>query len=142
MLFEIHAQSGSAIDNVVAIYRARESLILELAPHRRDVYLVNAAVRLDVGARREETGQFVAREQGLLQCRFARYSGEVRVREDRPADLRIYAALSQYRLAFGWRVRQLRMNLPIEVVQQRGDRPLGLVLAELPRVGRHASLDR
>ena len=32
------------------------------------------------------------------------------------------------------------MNLPIEIVQQRGEGPLRLVLAQLPGVGRHARL--
>ena len=39
-------------------------------------------------------------------------------------------------------VRQLRMDLPIEIVQQGGDAPLQFVLAQLLRVGNHARLDR
>jgi hypothetical protein len=68
------------------------------------------------------------------------HAGETGVRENRAPDLLGHAALGQNRLALGGVVRERGMNLPIEIVQQRRDRPLPLVFAELPRVRQHARL--
>ena len=73
---------------------------------------------------------------------FARHAGVVGVREDGAPDLFVHAALGQDGLALLRMFLQRGMNLPIEIVQQRGDGPLALVLAELPGIRRHARLHR
>ena len=66
----------------------------------------------------------------------------LRVRED-PLDhhLRI-ALLAQDRRAVLWVLVERRMDLVVEVVEQRRDAPELLVLAEFPRVGAHRGLHR
>src|SRR3954453_22985398 len=63
------------------------------------------------------------------------------MREDGAADLRIYAALGENRSALYGMVGQLRVNLPVEIVQQSGNRPLLLVFVELTGIGNHAGFD-
>ncbi len=64
------------------------------------------------------------------------------MRQDRTADFLTDAALGKNRLAFSRMIRQVGMNLPIEVVQQRRDRPLLLILARFARIRGDACLDR
>ena len=66
-----------------------------------------------------------------MQRRVARHAGMVGVRENRAADLFVHAALRQNRLALLRMLFERGVDLPIEIVQQRGDGPLLLVLAEL-----------
>src|ERR1700761_2114460 len=95
---------------------------------------MNAAARLHVRASREKARQFVACEQSFLERRDARHPCEIGMRQDRTPDLLAYTAFGENRLAFGRMVRQVGMNLPIEIVQQRGDGPLFFILAPFARI--------
>jgi hypothetical protein len=64
------------------------------------------------------------------------------MRENRAANLLADAALLKNGFPFRRMVGQVGMNLPIKIVQQRGDGPFFLVLAELLRVGGDAGFDR
>src|ERR1017187_10297183 len=64
------------------------------------------------------------------------------MRENRPPDRFVHAALRQDRLALLGVPLERRMNLPIEIVQQGGDGPHVFVLSQLLRIRRHARLHR
>src|SRR5262249_16672192 len=89
-----------------------------------------------------ESSEFITREQRFLKRRLARNARVVRVRKDGFADLLFNAALGEDRLTFLRVFLERWVDLPIEVVQQRGDRPLLLVFAELARIRGEAGLDR
>src|SRR5450759_5614638 len=63
------------------------------------------------------------------------------MRQDGAADLLIDAAPGQNSLAEHGMVGRLRVDLPIEIVQQGGDAPFEFVLAQLLRVGNDAGFD-
>src|SRR5258706_14821403 len=64
------------------------------------------------------------------------------MRKDGPADFRIDASLGQNRLALHGMVGRVRMNLVVEIMQQRCERPLALILTELSRIRHHARFHR
>src|SRR5262249_8732838 len=98
-------------------------------------------VRPDEPARVDEAGELVACRERLLQLRVAWQPEVVRVRQDAlDHDLRV-ALLAQDLRAVLRVLVERRMHLVVEVVQERGDRPELLVLAEAPRVGADGGLD-
>ncbi len=89
----------------------------------------------------DEPGELVAGEERLLQRRVAGHGEMLGVREDPlDHDLRI-ALLAQDRRAVLRMLVERRMDLVVEVVEQRGDAPQLLVLAEFPRIRTHRGLD-
>ena len=142
MLFERHAQFLSAFDNVLPVDAAREGFVLHLLFHAGGVHFKDAAIGFHVGDGGDEPCQLVAGVEHLFERGNARHAAVVGVREDRAADLFVHSALGQHRLAQHRMVGGLRVNLPIEIVEQRGEAPLVFVLAKLAGVGGDAGLYR
>ena len=89
----------------------------------------------------DEAGELVAGEQRLLERRVARQAEVRRMREDPLDDLVRPAFLAQDRRAVLGVLVERRVDLVVEVVQQRSRPPELLVLAEAQRVGAHRGLD-
>src|ERR1039458_8997518 len=142
VLFQRHAQLLRALDNVLPADAARERLVLHLFLDRHHVHLEDTAGGLDVGYGGDKSGQFVAGVEHFLECGDARHAAVVGVREDGAPRFFIDAAFGQNGLAEHGMVGRLRVDLPIEIVQQGGDAPLVFVLAQLLRVSDHAGLYR
>ena len=83
-----------------------------------------------------EPRQLVAGEQRLLQRSVTRHLEMLGVREDRFDHFLRIPLFTQDRCAVLWMLVQRRMNLVVEVVEQRDDAPQLLVLAEVPGIPR------
>ena len=116
--------------DLVAVHAGGERRLLELLPHRLRLQPLEPG-RPHEPARVDEAAQLVAREQRLLQQRVARQREVLRVREHGLDDLLRIALLAQDRRAVLRMLVERRMDLVVEVVEQRGDAPELLVLAEL-----------
>src|SRR5215472_2944460 len=99
-------------------------------------------MRFDIGNSGDEPGQFIACVEGLFQLRYPRHSAVIRMRENRAADFLAHAPLGQEGVALHRMVGSVRMDLPIEIVEKRGYRPLRFVLAQSPRIGADTRLYR
>lgn len=143
---EIYIHPRGTVDNILTIHGPGESFVLHLLADAFDFHVKNRPGGFDVGDGREESGQFVAGEEGLLEQGFARYAGEIGVGEDGAADLVVDSAFLEDRLPFDRVVWELRVDLPVEIVQQGGDGP-GLEVdvvsfgRELVGVGKYAGFD-
>lgn len=138
MFVEIHSEFARARGNVVAVHGAGECLVLHLFSDARNVHFVNAPSGFHIRDSREKPGEFVAGKERFLEQRDPRHAGEIGVREDGAANLFRHSARGQNGLSFRGVVRELRVDLPVEVVQQSGDAPLFGVGAVLARVSREA----
>src|SRR6266478_3560575 len=123
------------------VHAGGERRLLELLPHRLRLEPLEPG-RPDEAARVHEAAELVAREERLLQQRVARQAQMLRVGEHRLDDLLGVALLAQNRRAVLWMLVERRMDLVVEVVQERGDAPELLVLAELTGVEPRRRLDR
>src|SRR5262245_45346044 len=119
----------------------REGRLLELLLDRLRLQTLQTG-RAHERACVHEAAQLVAREQRLLERRVARQPEVLRVGENRHDDLLRVALLTQDRRPVLRTLVARRWHLVGEVVQQRRDPPLLLVLAELARVGGGGRLDR
>src|SRR5215213_8236782 len=72
VLVEIDAEFGDALPDVFAVDGARERLILQLLPDRRDFEVVEALRRAHQRAGDEEAAQLVGREERARHRRVAR----------------------------------------------------------------------
>src|SRR5215469_5537834 len=66
----------------------------------------------------------------------------IRVRQNSAANLLIYAPLGKNSLALLRMLFEGGMDFPIEIVQQRRERPFGFVFSEFAGIGGYARLDR
>ena len=87
-------------------------------------------------ARVHEAGQLVAGEQRLLQLRVAWHLQMLGVRQHRLDHFLRIALLPQDRRPVLRMLVQRRMDLVVEIVQERDDSPQLLVLVEVPGVPR------
>jgi UDP-N-acetylglucosamine 1-carboxyvinyltransferase len=90
----------------------------------------------------DEPGQLVAREERTLQIGVAGHLQMLRVRENRLDQLLRIALLAQDRRAVLGVLVERRMDLVVEVVQQRRGGPELLVAAEFPRIVADGGLHR
>ena len=114
---KVDGQFGYSEGDVVTVDAAGKGLVLQLLLHPGDLDVLHFAARLYVAARRDEAGQFVAGEQRALEFRDAVDAGESGVRQNGSADLVADAALFEDRLALHRMIRQIGMDLPVEVMQ-------------------------
>ncbi len=127
--------------DLVAVDAGRERRLLELLLHGLRLEAVDAR-RPHEPARVDEPGELVAGEERLLERRVARHLQVLGVREDAlDDDLRV-ALLAQDRRAVLRMLVERGVDLVVEVVQERGDAPQLLVLAEVARVPARRRLDR
>ena len=89
----------------------------------------------------DEPGELVAREQRPLEQGVAGHVEVLRVREHRLDDLVRIALLAEDRRAVLRVLVERRVDLVVEVVEERDAAPQLLVLAEAARVGAHGRLD-
>ncbi len=120
--------------------RRRERRLLQLLAHRLRLERLDP-VRADEAAGLDEAGQLVAGEQGPLQRGVARDREVLGVGEDRLDHLLRPALLAQDRRAVLRVAVERRVDLVIEIVQERGRAPQLLVLPEAGGVGADARLD-
>jgi hypothetical protein len=90
----------------------------------------------------DEARQLIAREQRPLERCVARHREVLCVREHRLDQLLREALLAQDRRAVLRMLVERRVDLVVEVVEQRGRAPELLVAAELPGVPARGRLDR
>ena len=129
VLVELQLEQLRAFVDVVPRDARRERRLLQLLLDRLRLEPFEAG-RPDEAARMNEAGELVAREERLLERRVAREREVVRVRQHGvDHDLRI-ALLAQDRRAVLRMLVERRVDLVVEVVEQRRDAPELLVLAE------------
>lgn len=138
---EVDAELGGTLNDLVAVDGAGEGFVLHLLADAFCFDFVDGAGRLDVADGGEEAGEFVTGEQDLFERRLAGDARVSGVGEDGFADYVTYAALLKNGFALQGVVGRLRVDLPIEVVEESGDGPLLEIAAELGGIGGDASLD-
>jgi hypothetical protein len=121
----------------------RERRLLQLLAHRLRLEAFEP-VRPHEAARVDEPAQLVTGEERLLEQRVARKGQVLGVRQHRLDDLLRVALLAQDRRAVLRVLVKRRMDLVVEVVEERRDAPELLVLAELGGVepGRRLDCER
>ena len=83
VLVKRNAEFGCAFDDVFAIDAAGEGFILHAFFHRTDFQIKNAFRGAHIGAGGKEAGEFVAREEGVFEERFARHAAIIGKRRRR-----------------------------------------------------------
>src|SRR5439155_1360455 len=126
--------------HLLAVDAGGEGGLLELLLHRLGLESVDAG-GTDEPARVDEPGQLVAGEERPLQQRVARQLEVLGVGKHRLDHVLGIALLPQDRRAVLRMFVERRMDLVVEVVQQRDDTPAILVLAEMARVPADGRLD-
>ena len=140
VLVEVDAESFGACIHLVAVHAGGERRLLELLLHRLRLQPLEPG-RPDEAARVHEAAELVAGEERLLEQRVPRQREVLGVGEHGLDDLLGIALLAQDRRAVLRMLVERRMDLVVEVVEQRGDAPELLVLAELARVEPRRRLD-
>src|SRR5581483_10240654 len=141
VLVQVEPEQLGAGVHLVAVYAGRERRLLELLPHRLRLEPVEPG-RPYEPAGVHEAGELVAGEQHLLQLRIARQREVLRVREHRDDELLGVALRAQDRRPVLRVLVERRVDLVVEVVQQRGRAPELLVPGVQARVEAHRRLDR
>ena len=127
---------------VVALHRAGERLVLHPLDHRRGLEIEHALRRPHERRRGDEARPSRRRRTASSRAGLARHAGVVGVRQDRARHPLRIALLAQDLDAAERMVRRVGPALVVEVVEQRDDAPVLLVLAPQPRVAAHRGLDR
>ena len=141
VVVELDAELLGALVDLVAVHAGGERRLLQLLPHRLRLEALEPG-RADERARVHEAGELVAREERLLQRRVAGQREVLGMREHGLDDLLRVALLAEDRRAVLRVLVERRVDLVVEVVEERGDAPELLVPAELARVRGRRSLDR
>ncbi len=123
VLFQVNSQVCRTVHNVRPVHAARERLVFQLPFHRRRFHLRQRLPRLDQSTRRDESRQFIAREQRFLHRGVATDAAVLRVRHDGATDLIRISALFQNLVSFVRMILNPRVAIVVEVVQQSHNSP-------------------
>src|SRR5439155_15392796 len=141
VLVELEAEQLGALRDLVAVDARGERRLLQLLAHRLRLHRLDP-VGPHVAARRHEARELVAGEERPLQRRVPVDVEVLGVGEDRLDHPLGIPLLAQDRRPVLRMLVEGRMDLVVEVVQERDDAPALLVLAELTRVPARRGLDR
>ena len=129
VLIERQANLLGALPQILARHGARERFVLHPLDHRRGLEIEDALRRPDERGGGDEARQLVAGEQRLLQPAFARDAAVVGVRQDRARHPLRIAERRQNLDATVRMILAVGILLVVEVVHERDEAPLVLVLA-------------
>ncbi len=118
VLVEVDAELFRSAVDLLAVHSGREGRLLQLLAHRLRLERLDA-VGTDEAAGVDEAGELVAGKQGLLQRRVARQLQVLRMGETGLDDLLRLALLAQDRSAVLRVLVERRVDLVVEVVEER-----------------------